>query len=136
MKKRFDLYNSLEDEWYYLEDMRRDANSLPFGDYIAIGSLGLWNGRVSGYKEFQSADEMFYSDGYDVCWYVENGNLKATEYHHDGSNYLIYRKWKADLSWTQKDNFIEKIMNGTYTQKDVSRYTVSVVPELEKAGII
>ena len=128
------IFNSMAmDEWDY-NVLMECARDLPYGDYIVIGSLGLWHGRVSGYKEFRDLTDAFRSE-YESVWYIDRGNLKAVEYHHDGINSLLFRAWKDDLSDDQKDHFLEKILRGTYTAWDVSRYTRSVSSELQEAGI-
>lgn len=138
MKKRLYLFDQCDDRREKLENLRCAAAVLPHSDYIVIESFGLWYSRISDYRAFKAAKEIFSFNENEYCndWFIENGDLKSSRIQYDSMKYHVYRIWKNGLSRRQKHNFIEKIMNGTYTKKDVSRYTVSVVPELEKAGII
>lgn len=96
-------------------------------EIIAIANLGLWSGRVVGYKDYRhlqdimstSCDsEKIYVDGY--------GNLRKRESHHDGTNTILYRQWKDDITDTQKDNFRNKCYEGRLTKQDIYRYTESL----------
>ncbi len=63
----------------------------------------------------------------DIEWFI-NGykDFRANEYHHDGTNYYLYRVFKESVSDKQIENFLDKIYRGVYTSSDVSRYTESV----------
>ena len=96
-------------------------------EIIAVADLGLWTGRVAGYKDYKhlqdimstSCDsEKIYVDGY--------GNLRKTETHHDGTNTILYRQWKDGITDTQKDNFRNKCCAGRLTKADITRYTESL----------
>jgi hypothetical protein len=45
--------------------------------------------------------------------------------HHDGRHYVTYRMVKDGVDI---DNFLDKVYNGTYTKKDITRYTKSLRP--------
>lgn len=109
----------------YLEDERMNMDKDVEEDIIAIGSLGLWHGRVMGYKEIgNNLKDCLSTDCDYVEWYVDGRkNFRMTGHHHDGTNYVLYRMWKEGLSTEQKDNFLDKIWRGKATMKDVSRYT-------------
>lgn len=112
---------------YYLDDERLNLGTVYLPeDIIAIGDLGLWNGRVTGYKEIGGdLADCLYSDCEYCEWYVdEYGNFRCRESHHDGTNYILYRMWRPGISEEQKDNFCEKCYLGTATQRDIYRYTV------------
>lgn len=110
----------------YLDDERANLNINLSEEIIAIGTLGLWNGTVSGYKEIgcNLSDCLYDNDCAYVEWYVDNRkNLRMTGYHHDGTNHILYRVFKDNLSEQQKENFKEKLYCGTATTKDITRYT-------------
>lgn len=68
---------------------------------------------------------------YGLELYVDsNGNLRRTTSHHDGDNYVLYRYWKEGLTERQKENFLLKVYNGNYTQRDITRYTCKAGLEL------
>lgn len=94
------------------------------GELIAIGNLGRWNGRVSGYKKIKDLPDVLYSScDYERVYVDSNGDLRKEESHHDGNNSILYRYFKDELTDEQKDNFLDKIYNGECTQKDITRYT-------------
>ena len=110
------------DELNNLDDLSADA------DIIAIADLGLWNGRVTGYKELNTdriADCLKEWSGNDyITFYVDQyKNLRSSGYHHDGSNYTLFRSWKPETSDEQRENFLYKIYQGKATSRDITRYT-------------
>jgi hypothetical protein len=113
----------------YLED---EVTNLKLGldlFIIVIADLGLWDGRHCGYKTLPHGDicdclQSECRDNSSIEWYVDaHDNLRCREAHHDGVNYYLYRAYKPGLSFRQKCNFERKILNGTATQKDITRYT-------------
>lgn len=117
--------------WYDI-DLTYDAeianlNKQLSGRIVAIADLGLWNGRVAGYKVLgnnlnevvsfnMSCDEReVYCDAY---------NVRAKGYHHDGRNYVLYRELREDRNI---DNFLEKIYNNeTISNSTLNYYTKSL----------
>lgn len=120
----------LYDECYFLnnlwfDDERENLSSVDdSGELIAIGNLGRWNGRVSGYKIIKDLPDVLYSScDYERVYVDSNGDLRKEESHHDGNNSILYRYLKESLTEEQRDNFLDKIYNGECTQKDITRYT-------------
>lgn len=98
-------------------------------ELIAIASLGLWSGRRIGYKEVSDlADVLNTNCCYETVYVDSNGDLRKKESHHDGSNYILYRYWKAGVTEKQKDNFKSKCYSGELKKTDIIRYT-------RKAGV-
>lgn len=94
-------------------------------DLVIIADLGLWNGRVTGYKEVKNlTDISACMEDYNTL-YVERNDLKVMAIHHDGTNYYLIREFK-DISNEQRDNFLDKIYNGKATRKDITRYTKAI----------
>lgn len=126
--EQYRLVEEMNDE--YLEDERANLNVSVGTPILVIADLGLWNGRHRGYKEIESGNiaDCLYSDC-DYCnWYCDNHDLRASMIHHDGTNNCLYRAWKPGLSYEQRDRFLEKLMNGTATSRDFTRYTRSLLP--------
>jgi len=74
---------------------------VPVGDLIVIADLGLWNGRVSGYKVIPNAtlaDAISVCEGDIIDWYVEDGEMKIDDIHHDGVNHYVFRAWKDGVT--------------------------------------
>lgn len=109
----------------YLEDERMNLNITLPEQIVCIADLGLWDGRRHGYRVLRSGNisECLYSE-YDATWYVDRfRNLWCEERHHDGTNRLLYRMWKTGISECAKSRFLLKILEGTLTADDISRYT-------------
>lgn len=94
---------------------------------LVIGSLGLWNGTFSGYKEIDSGnikDCLYDSDCDYMEWYVdERKDFCAKGAHHDGRNHYLYRVYKDGVSDTQIENLKEKLYYGKATRRDITRIT-------------
>lgn len=130
----YDFICKLNNE--YLYDERMNLNEfVDSGKIIIIADLGLWNGRCPGYHIIQSGNirDCLYSDCDYLHWYVnELGDMHCTAAHHDGTNRYLYREIKPGITETQLENFCEKILNGTFTRKDVCRYTRKLGPYIQK----
>lgn len=110
----------------YLSDERRNLDIQFSQPIIAIGDLGRWNGRVTGYKMIDSGNitDCLYSDTDYTEWYVDKyGDLRANAVHHDGTNHYLYRVFKDGVTDTQIENLQDKIYNGKATRADITRVT-------------
>lgn len=108
----------------YLEDERQNLDIPLSAPILAIADLGRWDGRVPGFKDIESNIKNCLYSSYDPMWYVdERGDLCCTETHHDGVNYIIYRKIKDTASDTAVANLKLKILSGTATRADITRVT-------------
>lgn len=116
----------------YLWDERVNLNHELSTDIICIADLGLWYGRCSGYKIIGSnIKDCLYSECDYNEWYIDsNGDLRCTASHHDGTNYYVYRAFKENLSAERRDNFLNKLLSGDFTQKDLSTYTKRIGPAI------
>ena len=128
-------YEDLDSAWEdacelnneYLEDERANLNINVHDDIIAIGYLGLWDGKRIAYKELHSqniADCLTGTVGDYVTWYLdERGDLCCRDIHHDGTNTYVYRAWKGGVTEAQKRTLLQKIYVGSVTRKDITRVT-------------
>jgi hypothetical protein len=87
------------------------------GRILAIASMGLWNGRKTGYKILgDNLNEVLTStigcDEKEV--YFDGYNIKAEGYHHDGRNFVEYREIREDKN-------IDKLLDKIYMNKPISR---------------
>ena len=102
-------------------------------DVVCIADLGLWNGRFRAFRIYEkpTLDELFYA-GHDIDeaeWYVDEYNdLRCDAYHHDGTNHYLYRQIRPELGPTARENFHDKLLNGTLTRKDLNHYTIALGP--------
>jgi hypothetical protein len=129
--QRWEYVSWLNEE--YLNDERANLQiGLP-EDIIVIADLGLWNGRRCGYKELNHniiGDALYDSTCYYMEWYCDMYDLHFKGAHHDGANHYLYRYWKPGTSEAQRENFLEKLYNGTATKRDITRYTCSLRPAI------
>lgn len=116
-----------DDNNEYLNEIRSELNIKLSQPIVVIGTLGLWNGKVQGYKEIDSGNIMdcFYDSDCDYMeWFIDSRkNFRAKGAHHDGYNYYLYRVYKDDVSDEQIENFKEKLYYGKATSADISRIT-------------
>mgnify|MGYP001059427479 CR=1 FL=1 len=99
------------------------------GEIIAIADMGLWNGRRTGYKLLDSrkvSDCLTKITHYDFNeFYVdEHGELRSTHVHHDGTNKVLYRSLKPELTYEQVDEFTSLLYYGK--EVDIDKYTDKV----------
>lgn len=122
--------NIINDEiihWYEFEKMTLDYEL--DNDILAIADLGLWNGRTSGYKILSdNLNNILNVNGDVIEVYAENGNIRAKATHHDGTNYILFRKIRDDRD-------IDKLLDRLYEGKPVSPsllnyYTESLYPQV------
>ena len=121
---RYSLMYDINNE--YLEDERMNLNIQLDRPILVIADFGLWNGRLSGYKEIKSGriSDCLYSDTDYSTWYVDGyGDLRCDAVHHDGTNHYLYRTYKENASDTQIENLKNKIYEGTVTRRDITRVT-------------
>ena len=118
-----------------LDDERYNLNIQLPQEILVIADLGLWNGRVMGYKEIKSGNikDCLYSEADMNEWYVDkNGDLRCTAIHHDGTNHYLYRTFKSNVTDTQKENLLYKIYEGKATRQDITRLTSRLGDEIGK----
>lgn len=122
-----DIYREIDDndscffndELRMLRRLDTECNGI-----IAIASIGRWDGTFRGYKEYKNLADIMYSNcDYEKIYVDGYNNLRKEESHHDGSNSILFRQWKSNLTEEQKENFKSKIYNGKVTSNDISRYT-------------
>jgi hypothetical protein len=102
------------------------------GRILAIASMGLWNGRKSGYKILgNNLNEVLTSsigcDEKEV--YCDSYNVYAEGYHHDGKNYVEFREIREDRNI---ENLLDKIYSGKeVTRREMNYYTRSLRPYIK-----
>lgn len=121
----------------YLDDERMNLDVEISRPIVAIADLGLWNGRFSGYKELNSCNLKDCLDTFDSCeyheWFVdEQGDLRCTAVHHDGTNFVLYRAYRDDVSDEQIEEFLSKIYDGEATEDDINAVTRKLGDEVAK----
>lgn len=125
--EKWDIFCDELETWLDAEKMNLD---IPTSDrIIALADLGLWHGRVQGYRLLESNVSSVFNISEDYnTYFCDKYNLRSYHVHHDGTNWIIYRVFKENLSDIQKENFLEKVYTGKATKKDITRYTRSLLP--------
>ena len=113
--------------WYRKYKLNIDVDE----DIVAIAKIRFWNCSKMGYKIvgenlskcFDVADSIIEDN---VKYFCDKYNFCCTTVNHDGGKNILFRKFKKNLSETQKENFLNKVFYGKATKKDISRYTESI----------
>jgi hypothetical protein len=119
----------------YLDDERVNLNIQLSQPILILADLGLWDGRRSGYKELNSGNikDCLFSQYDYATWYVDkHGDFRCDVIHHDGTNHLLYRVYKDNVTDYQRNRLKEKIFDGTVTREDVTRVTRRLGDEIGK----
>ena len=128
-------YKMLEINEDYLDDERVNLDIQLSQPILVIGSLGLWNGRHSGYREIESGnirDCLSARHDY-TTWYVDrHGDLRCDDIHHDGTNHYLYRVFKDGVSEQQRDRLKSRIYSGVVTRSEITRLTRRLGDEIGK----
>lgn len=114
-----DIITDNIDNWY-VEETRSLWKQLD-GRILAIASMGLWNGKKTGYKILgDNLNEVLTStigcDEKEV--YFDGHNIKAEGYHHDGRNFVEYREIREDKN-------IDRLLNKIYDNEPVTRQMIN-----------
>lgn len=114
----------------YLSDVLVDLK-VEVGDILVIADLGLWNGRTKAHKTIRK----YLSNTYDVAcgdyiaWYVEDGEMKIDDTHHDGTNHYLFRAWKDGVD---RDELIDLISAGHEDVDTLNKYTRPLGEDVRK----
>jgi hypothetical protein len=111
---------------YCFDDEVGNLNKDLDNKILVIAELHLWNGVKSGFKilDRQNLNEVMYaSQGDSMKVYVEGRDIKMEDCHHDGTNIYTFRLIK---NMDNIHNLTDKIFNGDFSSKDISRYTKSM----------
>lgn len=102
------------------------------GRIIAIADLGLWNGRVGGYKiGGTNLNEIMKMGNHDYIDIWSDGhNIHKSSSHHDGTNRILFRK-------VREDRDIDRLTDMIYNNKPISKsvlnyYTKSIEKDVRK----
>lgn len=117
-----DVWDKIYSEinWSYNDELL-NLNVDTEGDIIAIASMGLWNGKCSGYKilDKNNLKEILYygNEDYNHLYY-DGFNVYKDAIHHDGTNHIMFREVRPDVD-------IEKLFDKIYNNKPISKATLN-----------
>ena len=112
------IYNDIE---YSYDEGLRDLNVDTEGEIIAIASMGLWNGKSSGYKilDKNNLKEILYCGNKDFNHlYYDGFNVYKKASHHDSTNNIMFREVRPDVD-------IEKLFDKIYNNEPISKATLN-----------
>jgi hypothetical protein len=115
-------YNYLDDELINL-DKKLD------GQILAIADVGHWNGRATGYKLLDNnlKNILYVYDDY-TEFYGDGREIRATGYHHDGTNYYLFRQFRAGRD---PEKLLDDIYNGReISPQKLNYYTRSIYKDI------
>ena len=125
-------YHCVELNNQYLYDERSNLYIPLSTNVIALAALGLWNGRKSGYKILGKNVNCIFDISEDENHYYADGrNIRAKCVHHDGTNYILYRKLKDGVTVEQIESLLLK-NDYCLTPQQISKYTESLRPYVAK----
>ena len=128
-----DLYKwMMETNDEYLGDEQMNLDKIVDGRILVIADLGLWDGRKAGYKILgPNISDIFdiNPEGFDYAeFYGDGHDIRATEHHHDGANYYLYRIIRED---SDIDILLDAIYNGEeITSEQLDEYTKSLYQDV------
>lgn len=115
------LQRIYEDISLFYDDEKELLNKTIDNKILCIASMGLWNGRKTGYKILENYNlneilQSFSCDEFKI--YCDNYNIFFEGYHHDGKNYIEFREIK------NMDN-IDNLLNKIYNNETISRSLIN-----------
>lgn len=118
----------------YLDDERGNLRMVKNDEEIVVlADLGLWHGRVPGYKELNSTclTDCLSVGQYDyVTYYVdEYGEFMCEDIHHDGTNRYIFRAWKPGTE-DDRENFLMRFIDGLADGAEIDAMTEKLGPKI------
>lgn len=122
----------VKETWF--DDEMYELNKQLDGKIICIGTIGRWNGIVTGYRIMgNNLNEILsrHCDGAysDLEVFADRWNVQATEAHHDGRNYYLYRELRMDTNY---QNLLDAIIAGKSIKKILNKYTKSLKPHIQE----
>lgn len=100
------------------------------GIIVAFADLGLWDGRHNGAKRFGSKVKNILTSRNDYQdWYCDRYNVRCTDIHHDGTNFLLYRVARNE---EQADRLVNAIAYEDMTEEEFRKATRSLRPYVAK----
>lgn len=119
----------------WLDDERTNLDIELPSEIVIIANLGLWNGRRVGIittRHTNIKDILCHqlNSISEIRIYCDRYNLKADEYHHDGTNHYTYRMVRENRDI---GGLVERICRGDkITPQIINYYTESLVGRVNK----
>ena len=117
-----------DDIWTWYNDEQHNLNKVLPNNIIAIGEVGVWTGNHRGGKVLgHNLNEILYfGDCDDISVTYDRYNVHSILAHHDGRHHMTYRMVKEGYD---AHDLLDKYV---FENKDIMRYTQSLVPFIKK----
>ena len=120
-------YEDCENNLY---DERANLDVPVDGVIVAFADLGLWDGRHNGAKTVGRYVKQILSSGNDYQdWYCDRYNVRCTDIHHDGTNFILYRVAKDE---DEAARLVQAIAYEGMTEEQFRKATRSLRPYVAK----
>lgn len=126
------MYEMNDDD---LEEEKHNLNKELGHRLVMFGELDLWNGKIGGRKILSGTNlnDIFTGTCGDyITWYLENGDVKCKDSHHDGTNLYIYRVLKKDDNEFDIEDFLEASIADAYEMTEPLGHYVEEIYGLEE----
>lgn len=132
------VYRYIDNDICLTLDAEESNLDIPTGRIVVFGVLGLWHGKAHGSRILpeQRLSAILHaacrdSEEYTVYYDTDDGEVKARDVHHDGTNRYLFRELVSGISPDDEDAFLELVKSGAAKLEDVNRFTASLGPRVE-----
>lgn len=132
------VYRYINDDICLSLDAEEENLDIPTGRIVAFGVLGLWHGKVHGSRVLPECrlSAILHaacrdSEEYTVYYDSNDGEVKAKDVHHDGTNRYVFRELVSGISPEGEEQFLDSVKSGAATLDEINRFTASLGPRVE-----
>lgn len=132
------VYRYINNDIYLSLDAEEDNLDIPTRRIVVFEVLGLWLGKVCGSRVLPTPNlsEILHgacrdSETYTVYYDSNDGEVKAKDVHHDGTNYYLFREMVSGIPPDDEEAFLELVKSGAAKLEDIDRFTASLGPRVE-----
>lgn len=133
-----DVQRWIQDEIYTSLNAEESNLDIPTGRIVVFATLGLWHGKVRGSRILpeQRLSAILHaacrdSEEYTVYYDTDDGEVKAKDVHHDGTNRYLFRELVSGFPPDAEEGFLESVKSGAATLGDINKFTAQLGPRVE-----
>lgn len=132
------VYRYIDNDICLTLDAEEENLDVPTRRIVAFGVLGLWCGKAhqSRILPTPNLSEILHgacrdSEEYTVYYDSSDGEVKAKDVHHDGTNHYLFRELVSGISPDDEEAFLELVKSGAAKLEDINKFTASLGPRVE-----
>lgn len=132
------VYRHINDDICLTLDAEESNLDIPTRRIVVFGVLGLWHGKVHGSRVLseRKLSAILHaacrdSEEYTVYYDTDDGEVKAKDVHHDGTNHYLFRELVSGISPDDEDAFLELVKSGAASLDEINKFTASLGPRVE-----